>query len=174
MLLFAQLLLNIFVESNKIEYKLLIDRIEDTLKIAGVLSRYISQNTVIFLKGDLGSGKTTFVKALLDIARYNGIVKSPSFTLMEAYNLYGNLVYHFDLYRLISPKDFKYIGIKEFLKRGIYFFEWPENGQRYLPPADLILYFNINTFNRQLLIRVSSDLGRSLLNKIKNYLNYVD
>ena len=89
---------------------------------------------IVFLKGDLGAGKTTLCRGVLRALGYTGAVKSPTFTLVEPYELPVHPVYHFDLYRLSDPDELNYLGVDEyFTSQALCLIEWPENIENLLP-----------------------------------------
>ena len=93
---------------------------------------------VIFLHGQLGAGKTTLVRGLLQGLGYSGVVKSPTYTLLEPYNVDGQEVYHFDLYRVNDPQELEFVGFDEIVDgAGLKLFEWPEKASSWLPLADV-------------------------------------
>ena len=98
---------------------------------------------VIFLKGDLGAGKTTFARAFLRALGYPGYVKSPSYGLLESYHAGGIAVLHLDLYRIEDPEELDYLAIRDLYDAAtVLLVEWPEKGLDHLPPADLELEFD--------------------------------
>ena len=102
----------------------------------------------LYLKGDLGAGKTTFTQLLLKHLGYTGKVKSPTYTLLEVYDAIG--VNHFDLYRLGDPEELEFIGIEHYfdnIQSNI--IEWPEKGVGYLPKADVSISFETITGKEQ-------------------------
>lgn len=106
-------------------------------RLASLLDDKVS---IVTLKGDLGAGKTTFVRALLRAWGHEGAVKSPTFTLVEPYEIDGRAVFHFDLYRLADPQEFEFLGFEDYLISGaISLIEWPERAQGLLPPTDLMI-----------------------------------
>jgi tRNA threonylcarbamoyladenosine biosynthesis protein TsaE len=97
---------------------------------------------VVWLEGDLGAGKTTWVRGFLRRLGARGPVRSPTFTLVETYALAGLEVCHFDLYRLAKPAELEDLGLRDYLDEGaLVLFEWPERGAGVVPAADLRLVF---------------------------------
>ena len=92
----------------------------------------------IHLHGDLGAGKTSFVRALLRAAGVTGRIKSPSYALLESYNLSSLHFYHFDFYRFSDSRDWLDAGFRDILQEdAIVLIEWPEQAGSLLPPPDL-------------------------------------
>lgn len=111
-----------------------------TLKLGTRLARRCPVPTVIHLQGDLGTGKTTLARGFLRGLGFPGRVKSPTYTLLEPYELERCSVYHLDLYRLTSPEELEFLGARECLhSRAIWLVEWPDHGGDWLPAADLIV-----------------------------------
>ena len=113
---------------------------EATEQFGASLYKVLPAKCVIYLQGDLGAGKTTFVRGFLRAAGYNGTVKSPTYNLVEEYTIAEQTVFHFDLYRLSAPEELEWIGIHDyFAQQSICFIEWPALGLGFLPEPDIII-----------------------------------
>lgn len=108
-----------------------------------------AQSLVIYFNGDLGAGKTTLCRGIVQGFGHTGAVKSPTFTLVEPYLLEGFELYHFDLYRLSDPGEFEFIGVDNYFDSpgAVCLVEWPERGEGYLPKADLVLDLQEHSYN---------------------------
>lgn len=116
---------------------------------------------VIYLYGDLGAGKTTMVRGILNALGYAGRVKSPTYTLLEPYRAAGLEIRHFDLYRLHDETEWEEAGFRdEFDGRNVFFIEWPERAQGWLPTADIEVMFEILEQGRKVEIRANTKTGR--------------
>lgn len=99
---------------------------------------------IVTLIGDLGAGKSTFARGALRALGVTGAIKSPSYTLLETYELATVHVVHLDLYRLKDPDELEHLGLADYHAPGqLWFIEWPENGGERLPPADDEFRFTI-------------------------------
>ena len=109
---------------------------EDFSKILAV--KKIDRALVIFLEGDLGAGKTTFTKGVMRGLGHKGLVKSPTYNLIEIYEMEQLKVFHFDLFRIKDPYELEEIGIREYLEEpsSACIFEWPINAKSLLPEPD--------------------------------------
>lgn len=135
-----------------------------TLAMGERLARVCPHNVVIFLQGDLGAGKTTLVRGWLQGLGYSGRVKSPTYTLVEPYEINGRQVFHFDLYRLADPEELEYIGGRDYFSGdGQCLVEWPDKGAGMLPVPDLLLDLQVTDTGRQLNIVAYSAKGEQAL-----------
>lgn len=123
---------------------------------------------VIHLQGDLGSGKTTFARGFINKLGHNGKVKSPTFTLVESYDLNEMRLYHFDLYRLNDPLELEYIGVRELEGEPdvICLIEWPERGGKELSVADLVIDLEYQGASRVLGYQANSTKGQMIIDKL--------
>ena len=101
---------------------------------------------VVFLRGELGAGKSTFARGALRALGVRGPIKSPSYTLLETYELPAITAVHLDLYRLEDPEELENLGLADYHRPGfLWLIEWPERGAGRLPVADLTLQFSIGS-----------------------------
>jgi tRNA threonylcarbamoyladenosine biosynthesis protein TsaE len=136
--------------------------------LGGHLARLCPLPCTLYLQGDLGTGKTTLVRGFLRGLGYRGKVKSPTYTLLEPYELQHCVCYHFDLYRLADPEELEYLGLSDLLdNRAVILVEWPERGGDRLPQADLLLRFKHHGSARRLSISGESEAGRTLVRQLQ-------
>jgi len=110
--------------------------------LAAVFARAVRPPVVIYLRGDLGAGKTTFARAYIHALGFEGYVKSPSYGLLEIYHAGGQCVLHLDLYRIEDPEELEYLAIRDqFDDQAVLLVEWPDRGGERLPVPDLALHF---------------------------------
>ena len=102
-----------------------------TQRFARTLAPLMQQGDVITLKGEIGVGKTAFARALIQALGGKGEVPSPTFTLVQTYNLDRLTVWHFDLFRLRYAIDVYELGIEEAMTEGLSLIEWPEKMKPY-------------------------------------------
>lgn len=135
-----------------------------TTSLAARLAKVLRPGLVIYLRGNLGAGKTTMVRALLQALGYEGRVKSPTYTLLERYEVAGLHLRHFDLYRFRDAEDWEGSGFRdEFDGSNICLVEWPEQAAGLLPPADISLTFEILQDGREVVLHSYTPAGQECL-----------
>jgi len=149
------------------ELKKIFNREEDLLSFAGALAKAIDGGAIIFLSGPLGAGKTTFTRGFLRGLGYTKKVKSPTYTLVEPYEIAARPIFHFDLYRLQHANELEHIGIQDyFLEDAICLIEWPEKGSPLLSTPDLDCYIDFAGQGREMRIVACSARGIVILKSI--------
>lgn len=141
---------------------------QSTAQLAQALAQYMQQG-VVYLIGDLGAGKTTLTRYWLQKKGHQGAVKSPTYTLVEPYQIAGQSIYHFDLYRLNDPYELELMGIRDYLELqdALLIFEWPSKGGDEIPAADLIIEINKTEDEQQRLVNLSSN-SAALLDALRS------
>jgi tRNA threonylcarbamoyladenosine biosynthesis protein TsaE len=136
-----------------------------TEALARGFSKLCPAGAVIYLKGDLGSGKSTFARALLHALGIDGPIKSPTYTLIETYALDNALeAVHMDLYRIADPDEINYLALDAFAdKLQIMLVEWPEKGIGHLPAADIEIGFEHAGDARRIQLFSGTPQGRKWL-----------
>jgi tRNA threonylcarbamoyladenosine biosynthesis protein TsaE len=123
---------------------------------------------VVFLEGELGAGKTTLSRGILRGMGHQGAVKSPTFTLVEPYDLGEQKVYHFDLYRLEDPQELEYLGVDDYFQshqesrleeHQLCLVEWPDKGAGRLPRHDLLIELVVLDQGRKCIMTSNSEWG---------------
>lgn len=134
-----------------------------TVAVGTKLARAADGHGVIALRGNLGSGKTTLCRGLIRALGHAGAVKSPTYTLVEPYDLGATRVLHYDLYRLSDPEEVEFLGMRDFLDgRTLTLVEWPEKASGFLPPADLELSLEVLSSGRCLRWQALTPHGEKL------------
>ncbi|MEE4217956.1 MAG: tRNA (adenosine(37)-N6)-threonylcarbamoyltransferase complex ATPase subunit type 1 TsaE [Xanthomonadales bacterium] len=135
--------------------------------LAGRFAHHLEAPCVIYLQGDLGAGKTLFARACIHALGYPGYVKSPSYGLLETYEVGEITVLHLDLYRIEDPEELEYLAIRDLYDRNsVLMVEWPDRGEHYLPPPDLILSFGETNESRFIHCKAFSPVGMKLAGKV--------
>ncbi|AGF47103.1 putative ATPase or kinase [Candidatus Kinetoplastibacterium desouzaii TCC079E] len=153
--------MNIIISSNSI-YLPDVNRTNDLAKIlfSSIFSKSEPSTLHINLKGDIGTGKTTFARSFLQNMGIKDRIKSPSYSLLESYKALNLNIYHFDFYRIDDPIEFINLGFKDILKeKALFFIEWPEKVEKYLPIPDLELSFQCYKTGRIVEILAKTNQG---------------
>jgi tRNA threonylcarbamoyladenosine biosynthesis protein TsaE len=130
-----------------------------TTELGAALSAVLRPGMVVFLSGDLGAGKTTLARALIQALGHAGRVKSPTYTLVEIYVISSLYLYHFDFYRFNDPEEWEEAGFREYFNdASICLVEWPEKAGGLLPPADIEIALHVAGDGRQ--ARITAVTGK--------------
>jgi tRNA threonylcarbamoyladenosine biosynthesis protein TsaE len=138
------------------------------MALGGKLAAVLPSRCIVYLYGDLGAGKTTLVRGLLKAVGLPGPVKSPTYTLIEPYQIQGRCFYHLDLYRLADPEELEYLGVRDLLEHAaVLLVEWPDKGRGLLPAADLEISLCYHSGQRKAMLEARSGVGAQVLQRLK-------
>ena len=138
-----------------------------TLACGDKFSRIMTNGFVVYLHGDLGAGKTTFVRGVLHGLGHVGKVKSPTYTLVEPYTIFNYNIYHFDLYRFIDEEEWDAAGFRDYFNaQSICMIEWPEKAENVLPEPDIHVHLSLYQNARKIQFSAGSALGTQCLKKL--------
>ena len=148
-----------------------------TIAFGQTLAKFCPAGLNIYLYGDLGAGKTTLVRGLIQSFLPETKVKSPTYTLVEGYSLSEsknnlnkiNHIYHFDLYRLGDPEELEYLGGRDYFSDdAVCLIEWPQRGEGWLAEPDVEISLNYQNDGRLLLLKGNTVKGQSLIKKLSS------
>lgn len=133
-------------------------------------AKLCSGGIIIYLKGELGTGKTTFARGFIQSTEYQGAVKSPTYTLVESYPFNHLIIHHFDLYRLSDAEELEFMGIRDYFSpHTIVLIEWPDKGKKYLPPPDLTIKLFYKNMKREVTLIPHSPIAENIIKKITTH-----
>ena len=150
--------------SSVLESSFIIEDEESMVAFGGKLAEALMPGLTITLNGDLGAGKTTLSRGILHGLGHHGAVKSPTYTIVEPYQLDIGSVYHFDLYRVNDPQELDYIGFTDYLaEASLSLIEWPERGHGYLDDTDMGIEIEHLSSGRRVSVSAQTDRGGAML-----------
>ena len=153
------------------EVQINLENEEGTEQFGRLLARLIKIPFTIYLEGDLGTGKTRLSRALLHGLGHVGVVKSPTYTLVEPYHLNNLVIYHFDLYRLAEPSELDFMGIRDyFTDNALVLVEWPSRGEGFLNPQDLTIRLQFAGQGRDCTVTAHTIEGELFIDQLKQNL----
>lgn len=146
----------------------------NTEAIGACLASTRPAQAIVYLEGELGAGKTTLVRGFVLASGHAGVVKSPTYTLVEPYQTAAGDIYHFDLYRLNDAQELEFIGAREiFSAAAVCLIEWPSRGEMEIPKADLILHLRVHDGGRQITLQAGSEVGKDWLTQASSCLKSI-
>lgn len=147
------------------------DSSEATEQLGKELSNLIfplKQAFTIHLLGELGAGKTCFSRGFIQGLGVSGSVKSPTYTLVEPYDIDARKLFHFDLYRLADPEELEFLGIRDYLDAdSILLIEWPSKGEGLLPPPDMKISIEFIEPGRNIVVEALSAKAQEVIQLLK-------
>ena len=144
---------------------------DSTILLGNLLAQALPKQyagILVALIGEMGTGKTTLVRAMLRYLGYNGVVPSPTYTLVEPYEFDFGKIYHIDLYRINTETELEFLGWSD-LSDGIMFVEWPQRIPNVLEKADIEFNINYKKSGRIVSINSLTHNGNIILKEINKY-----
>ncbi len=152
--------------ANRVEVVLVGE--EATLGLGAELAKCLVPGMLVSLRGSLGAGKTTLARGMLRGLGYQGRVKSPTYSLVELYELSRLDLYHFDFYRFEDPHELIESGLQEaFNENNVCIVEWPERAGKLLPVADLEVALSITDSGRSGVVSAQTENGKRCLQQLQ-------
>lgn len=148
---------------------------EHQIRLGRYLGEALQWQGHIWLEGDLGAGKTTLTRGILRGVGYEGAVKSPTYTLLEPYDVNGHCIQHFDLYRLGDPEELAFIGGRDLFDDScLNIIEWPSMGEGELPVPDIIVTLTLDIPGRTAVVKALSDKGKHALARLQQWVTDIE
>ncbi len=152
---------------------------QDTLELArlcsqALLSSLTKDDTLVwYLQADLGMGKTFFVRGLLAGLGWQAAVKSPTYTLVESYDLGEWRLHHLDLYRLAEAEELEYLGIRDLCAESpaVIMLEWPDKGAGFVPEADLVMSLEAQAADRLVTLAANTARGQGIVDHLQRLIH---
>lgn len=141
-----------------------------TESLAGYLRHFLHPKDIVFLKGNMGSGKSTFVRNIIQrTLGKNYSVPSPTFSIFQLHDTHIPPVLHADLYRLEDAQEVYELGFEEYFSSHLFFIEWPDRlPEKYMTPSIIVNFKSVEGNKRYLCLEVPKALGKQLLEKLKD------
>lgn len=142
-------------------FKCTLETLNELAKFAEIFATCINKGDIIYLNGQLGAGKTTLTQLLFGYLGVGSRVKSPTYTLVESYQVEGLHLHHFDLYRLGDPEELYFLGLEHYFNEdAICVVEWPEKGADVLPEPTWIIDIQVKKNKRHYTVTAANTKGK--------------
>lgn len=132
---------------------------EASAAFGAALAATVPERAVLYLRGDLGAGKSYLARAMLQSLGVSGPIKSPTYTLIERYAVGSSEAVHLDLYRIADGAELEFLALDEVADARLWLVEWPERGAGALPAADLEVALRVSGAGRLARIEAASPIG---------------
>jgi len=144
----------------------------ETHGLGGALAKLMGAGMTLYLSGELGAGKTTLARGLINGLGYQGRVKSPTYSLVELYVVSGLNLYHFDLYRFTEAEELRDAGLGEYFNdASLCIVEWPERARELLPEPDLAITLEIDDAGgRTAVLQSATESGQRCITALQRHL----
>ncbi|MBV1870594.1 MAG: tRNA (adenosine(37)-N6)-threonylcarbamoyltransferase complex ATPase subunit type 1 TsaE [Gammaproteobacteria bacterium] len=140
----------------------------ETISWGSKIALTLQKGAIVYLQGELGAGKTTLCRGILRAYGHAGAVKSPTYTIIEPYELECVNVYHFDLYRMLDPEEWEYLGVDDYFSpKNVCLVEWPDKGRDYLPACDVTITLEYLNKGRRMTVESHSQRGGKILQELE-------
>ncbi|MBV1872444.1 MAG: tRNA (adenosine(37)-N6)-threonylcarbamoyltransferase complex ATPase subunit type 1 TsaE [Gammaproteobacteria bacterium] len=140
----------------------------ETISWGSKIALTLQKGGIVYLQGELGAGKTTLCRGILRAYGHAGAVKSPTYTIIEPYELECVNVYHFDLYRMLDPEEWEYLGVDDYFSpENVCLVEWPDKGRDYLPACDVSITLEYLNEGRRMTVESHGQRGGKILQDLK-------
>lgn len=148
----------------------LLNDAQATAALGSRLTACLYPGMIVYLRGELGAGKTTLVRGLLQSLGHCGTVKSPTYTLVEPYQIHSWQLFHWDLYRVADAEELEYLGLRDQLDgQALLLIEWPERATGALPAADLEIVLSYAESGRNCAVSASNSRAQAALNALAEH-----
>lgn len=142
---------------------------EQTRQLGQDIAAALDGGLQVHLQGELGAGKTSLVRALIIALGYQGKVRSPTYTLVEPYQVDGRALWHLDLYRLADPEELEFLGIRDLEREeAVVLVEWPQRGEGMLPAPDLSIELIYKGKGREARLTAQSPRGTRIIARLES------